>query len=75
MATSFFNNVEDFSIVFTYSPDANKTAMNIMIDTSPRIDGQATMHEEAVLMYRGTPSQLRTKLKEALSHFLEAKND
>ena len=74
MATSIFNNVEDFSIVFTYSTDANKTAMNILIDTSPRIDGHATQHEETVIMYRGTPSQLRAKLKEALSHFIEAQD-
>ena len=74
MATSFFNDIADFSVAFTYSVEANKTAMNILIDTNPRIAGQATVHEEAVLMYRGTPSELREKLKKDLSHFLEAKD-
>jgi len=75
MATSFFNNIDDFSIAFTYSTDSNKTVMNILIDTRPRIEGQATQHEEVVLMYHGTPSQLRKKLATELKHFLEAQDD
>jgi hypothetical protein len=75
MATSFFNDIADFSVVFTYSTDSNKTAMNFLIDTNPRIEGQATVHEEAVFMYRGTPSELRVKLNEALRHFLDNDHD
>jgi hypothetical protein len=75
MATSFFNDIADFSIAFTYSTQSNKTAMHILIDTQPRIEGQATVHEEAVLMYRGTPAQLRKKLREELKHFLEAEDE
>ena len=72
MATSFFNDIEDFSITFTYSDQANKTAMHILINTAPRIEGQAVSHEEAVLMYRGTPSQPREKLDAELKHFMAA---
>jgi hypothetical protein len=75
MATSFFNDISDFTIAFTYSIQSNKTAMNILIDTAPRIEGQATVHEEAVLMYRGTPSELRKKLAKELNHFLEADDE
>ena len=75
MGTSFYNNIEDFSVVFTYSVDSNKTIMNILIDTSPRIEGQATVHEEVALFYRGTPSQLREKLKKELGHFLGAEDE
>ena len=75
MATSFFNDIVDFSAVFTYHTDSNKTVMNILIDTNPRIEGQATVHEEVVLMYRGTPTQLRAKLKDVFKHFLDEADD
>ena len=73
MATTFFNDVAEIQAVFQYSADNNKTVMHLLIDTHPRISGQATSHEECVIMFRGTPDEFRNKLTEAFKHFLEPK--
>jgi|APCry1669189534_1035231.scaffolds.fasta_scaffold40524_2 hypothetical protein len=72
MATTIFNNIDNLSFTFTYNPDSNKTVMNILLDTSSRIEGQACHHEEAVLMFKGTPSEFQKKLDDELAHFLGA---
>lgn len=71
MATSIFNDIKDITLVASYNSTSNKTLLNILIDTYPRIEGQAVAHEEVTLMVRGMPSEVRTKIKEAFKHFLE----
>jgi hypothetical protein len=73
MATTFFNDIKDLQVVAAYNPASNKTMIHLLIDTHPRKDGESTAQEECVLMIRGEPSAARAKLKEALKHFLEAK--
>ena len=73
MATTFFNDVKDIQVVASYNPNADKTMIHLLIDTHPRKEGEMHMHEECVLMIRGTPTVVREKLKDAFKHFLEAK--
>jgi hypothetical protein len=75
MATSIFNDINHLTIMFSYSPEAGKTIMNILIDTNPRVPGQAVMHEEVALMYRGMPSDLRKMLKAELAHFMDGEDE
>ena len=72
MATTFFNDIKDLQIVAAYNPASDKTMIHLLIDTAPR-EGTLPIHEECVLMIRGTPSSARQKLKEAFKHFFEAK--
>ena len=71
MATTFFNDVAGIAAHFQYSPDNNKTVMHLLIDTHPRIPGEATQHEECAIMFRGGPKEFRAALKEALRHFMD----
>lgn len=72
MATTFFNDIKDLQIVAAYNPASDKTMIHLLIDTAPR-EGNLPIHEECVLMIRGTPSSARQKLKDAFKHFFEAK--
>ena len=73
MATTFFNDIKDLQLVAAYNPTNDKTMLHLLIDTHPRRDSDMPAQEECVLMIRGTPSQVREKIKEAFKHFLEAK--
>lgn len=73
MATTFFNDIKDLQVVAAYNPASDKTMIHLLIDTAPR-EGTLPIHEECVLMIRGTPSSVREKLNNALKHFLEAKD-
>ena len=73
MATSIFNNINKLMAVASYNTQANKTTINLLLDTKSRIEGEQDAHEEIILMFLGPPSQVRETLKEALQHFLEAK--
>ena len=72
MATTFFNDIKDLQVVAAYNPASDKTMIHLLIDTAPR-EGTLPIHEECVLMIRGTPSVVREKLKDAFKHFFEAK--
>jgi hypothetical protein len=73
MATTFFNDIKDLQIVAAYNPNSDKTMIHLLIDTAPRRSDDPPVHEECVLMIRGTPSVVREKLKDAFKHFFEAK--
>ena len=74
MATTFFNDIKDLQVVAAYNPASDKTMIHLLIDTAPRRSDDPPVHEECVLMIRGTPSSVREKLNNALKHFLEAKD-
>lgn len=60
MATAHFMNVKDVRVELHEMPNINRTALHILIDTTP-FAGE-TAHEEVIIMWNGPKEPLLEKL-------------